>query len=89
MEASRTQYACANPEKSEKTKQILQIIQIEEDDKINPNKVKARPAPDFVSNLNCAFENLGVILQGIQQITDTFILPLETGIFVQSLSCIF
>merc|ERR1711874_153304 len=35
MEASKIQFACANPEKSDKTKQILQIIQMEEDDKVN------------------------------------------------------
>ncbi|XP_035827876.1 cilia- and flagella-associated protein 99 [Aplysia californica] len=47
MEASRIQFSCANPEKSDKTKQILQIIQMEENDKIDGNRIKARPAPDF------------------------------------------
>ncbi|KAH9499397.1 hypothetical protein Btru_003964 [Bulinus truncatus] len=46
MEASRLQFACANPEKSEKTKQILQNIFIEEKAKAEPIIIKARPLPD-------------------------------------------
>ena len=48
MEASKTQFACANPEKSEKTKQIIQSIVQDEYSKVDVNKVKARNVPDFV-----------------------------------------
>ncbi|GFS20020.1 cilia- and flagella-associated protein 99-like [Elysia marginata] len=47
MEASKTQFACANPEKSEKTKQIIQAIVEDENSKVDVNKVKARNVPDF------------------------------------------
>ena len=45
MEASRKQLACANPEKSEKTKQKLRSIIADEDSKIDFNKTKANPLP--------------------------------------------
>lgn len=47
MEASKTQFACANPEKSEKTKQIIQAIVQDENSKVDVNKIKARNVPDF------------------------------------------
>ncbi|XP_013094873.2 cilia- and flagella-associated protein 99-like isoform X2 [Biomphalaria glabrata] len=47
MEASRIQFACANPEKSEKTKQIIQNIVFEENSKVEPTVIKAKPLPDF------------------------------------------
>jgi len=47
MEASRIQFACANPEKSQKTLKILSNIQLDEQRKINHNSVQPRPAPDF------------------------------------------
>ena len=57
MEASKTQFACANPEKSEKTKQIIQAIVQDENSKVDVNKVKARNVPDFVSTLVLHFMN--------------------------------
>ena len=45
MEASRSQFACANPEKSAKTKQRLAKIITEEEQKLQFNKSKAMPAP--------------------------------------------
>ena len=45
MEASRSQFACANPEKSSKTKQRLAKIIADEDEKLLFNKSKALPAP--------------------------------------------
>ena len=45
MEASRSQFACANPEKSSKTKQRLAKIITEEEEKLQFNKSKAMPAP--------------------------------------------
>ncbi|CAL1547850.1 unnamed protein product [Lymnaea stagnalis] len=47
MEASKIQFSCANPEKSDKTKHILQNIAIEEMAKTEVTTVKARPLPDF------------------------------------------
>ena len=45
MEASRSQFACANPEKSAKTKQRLARIITEEEQKLQFNRSKAMPAP--------------------------------------------
>ena len=45
MEASRSQFACANPEKSAKTKQRLAKIITEEEQKLQFNRSKAMPAP--------------------------------------------
>ncbi|XP_076105059.1 cilia- and flagella-associated protein 99-like isoform X3 [Mytilus galloprovincialis] len=49
MEASRLQYACANPNKSQKTKEIISNIIYEEESKIDFEKHKANPTPAFLS----------------------------------------
>lgn len=48
MEASRLQYACANPNKSQKTKEIISNIIYEEESKIDFEKHKANPTPAFL-----------------------------------------
>lgn len=53
MEASRIQFACANPEKTDKTKEIWNNIISEEESKLDFEKHKAKPTPSFlVSNGN-------------------------------------
>ncbi|CAG5119109.1 unnamed protein product, partial [Candidula unifasciata] len=47
LNASKIQFSCANPEKSERTKQIIQNIICEENAKVDSNRIKARPAPEF------------------------------------------
>ncbi|KAK3094329.1 hypothetical protein FSP39_000366 [Pinctada imbricata] len=49
MEASRLQFACANPEKSQKTKEILNNIISEENGKLEFDRHKANPPPAFLS----------------------------------------
>ncbi|XP_048746948.2 cilia- and flagella-associated protein 99-like isoform X2 [Ostrea edulis] len=49
MEASRIQFACANPEKSQKTKEILTNIVSEEDAKLEFERHRANPPPSFLS----------------------------------------
>ncbi|XP_059146670.1 cilia- and flagella-associated protein 99-like [Physella acuta] len=51
MDSSKIQFACANNEKTEKTKQILEDIVANENAKVDPNRIKARPLPDFKSNV--------------------------------------
>ena len=54
MEASRIQFACANPEKSQKTKEILNNIISEEEGKLEFDRHKANPPPAFlVMNEKC------------------------------------
>ena len=48
MDASRKQFACANAEKSQKTKEKLQRILDEEDRKLNFDKPKTNKAPSFL-----------------------------------------
>lgn len=48
MEASRKQFACANPEKSQKTKEKLQNIISEEEAKLDFDKPKGNKAPSFL-----------------------------------------
>ena len=45
MEASRVQFACANPEKSSKTKEKLQNIMDEEEAKLDFERHKSNPVP--------------------------------------------
>ncbi|XP_023933113.1 cilia- and flagella-associated protein 99 isoform X2 [Lingula anatina] len=49
MESSRYQFACANPEKSDKTRHRLQSILAEQESKLEFDKHKANPLPNFVS----------------------------------------
>ncbi|OWF41505.1 cilia- and flagella-associated protein 99-like [Mizuhopecten yessoensis] len=49
MEASRIQFACANPEKSDKTKEIWNNIISEEDGKLDFERHRAKPTPSFLS----------------------------------------
>ncbi|XP_061186311.1 cilia- and flagella-associated protein 99-like isoform X2 [Saccostrea echinata] len=49
MEASRIQFACANPEKSQKTKEILNNIISEEEAKLEFEKHRANRPPSFLS----------------------------------------
>ncbi|XP_022343302.2 cilia- and flagella-associated protein 99-like isoform X1 [Crassostrea virginica] len=50
MEASRIQFACANPEKSQKTKEILTNIVSEEESKLEFERHRANPPPSFLSS---------------------------------------
>jgi len=49
MEASRLQFACANPEKSDKTKEIVQNIISEEEAKLEFERHRANPKPAFLT----------------------------------------
>lgn len=49
MEASRIQFACANPNKSQKTKEIINNIISVEESKVDFEKHKANPTPAFLS----------------------------------------
>lgn len=49
MEASRIQFACANPGKSHKTKEIMKNILSEQDSKLEFEKHRARPVPSFLN----------------------------------------
>ena len=46
MEASRLQFACANPERSEKTQKKLQSIMAEEENKLDFDRHKSHPVPN-------------------------------------------
>ncbi|XP_041371252.1 cilia- and flagella-associated protein 99-like isoform X2 [Gigantopelta aegis] len=48
MESSRYQFACANPEKSNKTKEKLHNIVMKEESKLEFDKKKALPKPAFL-----------------------------------------
>ncbi|KAL3864337.1 hypothetical protein ACJMK2_006028, partial [Sinanodonta woodiana] len=48
MEASRHQFACANPEKSQKTKEIMNKIITEGEAKLDFDRPKANTAPSFL-----------------------------------------
>lgn len=48
MDASRRQFACANPEKSKKTKEKIQSIISEEENKLDFDKPKTNKAPSFL-----------------------------------------
>lgn len=52
MEAHREQFACANWEKSEKTKQILESIMVEDERKLHFDRHRANPVPMSVVSLN-------------------------------------
>ena len=45
MEASRVQFACANPEKSEMTQKKLQSIMATEESKLDYDRHKSHPVP--------------------------------------------
>lgn len=49
MEASRRQFACANAEKSQKTKEKIQNILSEEDAKLDFDRPKTNKAPSFLN----------------------------------------
>lgn len=55
MEASRKQFACANPEKSQKTKEKIQKILQEEENKLEFDKPKTNKAPSFLVRLLSTF----------------------------------
>lgn len=57
MEASRIQFACANPEKTEKTKEILNNIISEDEAKLDFEKHRAKPKPSFLVS-ESIFENI-------------------------------
>ncbi|XP_052227633.1 cilia- and flagella-associated protein 99-like isoform X1 [Dreissena polymorpha] len=48
MEASRKQFACANPEKSQKTKEKIQRILTEEESKLDFDRPKTNKVPTFL-----------------------------------------
>ena len=48
MDASRKQFACANPEKSQKTKTKLHNIIQEEENKLDFDRMKTNPVPSFL-----------------------------------------
>lgn len=45
MEASRQRFACANPEKSEKTQRRMRDILVEEEQKLDFERHKSHPFP--------------------------------------------
>lgn len=49
MEASRKQFSCANPERSQKTKERLQQIIAEDENKLDFDKPKTNKAPSFLN----------------------------------------
>ncbi|XP_053407341.1 cilia- and flagella-associated protein 99-like isoform X2 [Mercenaria mercenaria] len=49
MEASRKQFACANPEKSQKTKEKIHNILTEEENKLDFDRPKTNKAPSFLN----------------------------------------
>ena len=59
MEASKQQFYCANPDKSEKTKQRINKILKDEDVKLDFNRHKSHPVPSAVlvniTNLYCYY----------------------------------
>ncbi len=56
MTASRKQFACANPEKSEKTRSRLQQIMAQEDSKLEFNRHKSHGVPNSLLVSLCASE---------------------------------
>ena len=48
MDASRRQFACANPEKSQKTKNKLNTILQDEERKLDFDRAKTNPVPTFL-----------------------------------------
>ena len=48
MEASKIRFACANPEKSEKTKSIISDIIDEQNNKLEFDRHKSNPVPQNV-----------------------------------------
>ena len=48
MDASRRQFACANPEKSQKTKNKLNTIIQDDERKLDFNRAKTNPVPTFL-----------------------------------------
>ena len=48
MDASRKQFACANPEKSQKTKNKLNNIIQTEEKKLDFDRAKTNPVPSFL-----------------------------------------
>ena len=55
MEASRKQFTCANPEKSQRTKEILQNIYDDQASQLDFDGSKARKVPSFVVRFYCLF----------------------------------
>ena len=55
MESSRHQFACANPEKSHKTKEKLMNIVMSEEAKLEFDKKKALPKPAFLVKVGFLF----------------------------------
>ncbi|KAK7457309.1 hypothetical protein BaRGS_00035724, partial [Batillaria attramentaria] len=49
MEASRRQFACANPEPSHKTREVLKNIVSEQDSKLEFERHRSRPVPAFLN----------------------------------------
>lgn len=49
MEASRVRFACANPQKSHKTREVVKNIVSEQDSKLEFDRHRARPVPAFLS----------------------------------------
>ena len=52
MDASRKQFACANPEKSQKTKNKLNNIIQEEENKLDFDRSKTNPVPSFLVSID-------------------------------------
>ena len=52
MDASRRQFACANPEKSQKTKNRLNTIIQDEERKLDFDRAKTNPVPSFLVRVN-------------------------------------
>ena len=48
MEASKAQFMCANPEKSEKARRRMQEIMMREESKLDFDRHKAHPVPTSI-----------------------------------------
>ncbi|XP_076472464.1 cilia- and flagella-associated protein 99-like [Babylonia areolata] len=63
MDASRRQFACANPEKTHKTREVLKNIVSEQDSKLDFERHRARPIPSFLSKETPIKMNTATILR--------------------------
>ncbi|KAL8602736.1 hypothetical protein ACOMHN_024298 [Nucella lapillus] len=63
MEASRRQFACANPEKTHKTREVLKNITSEQDSRLDFERHRARPIPSFLSKETPIKMNTAAILR--------------------------
>lgn len=63
MEASRRQFACANPDVTHKTREVLKNIRAEQASKVEFDRHRARPVPAFLSKETPIKMNTAAILR--------------------------